>query len=264
LRDLIHERIGTFYQNNKRDLLEDKLASLVMARGFDSFLDYYYLLKYDTQEAETEWKKVTEAIRVPETFFWREMDQIQILSNILLPQYFAKNPNKSLRIWSAACSSGEEPLSIAMVLNEAGWFDRANIEIVANDISAKAIEKAQEGIYRSYSLRNLPEKIREKYFQREAAEIWRVTPKTLALIKWSTANIIVPTEVAALATASIIFCRNVFIYFSEDKIRQTVRTFFELMPNNSYLFVGISESLLKVTTDFKLQEIGGTFVYFKP
>jgi chemotaxis protein methyltransferase CheR len=262
LRDLIHERLGSFYQNNKRELLEDKLSSLVIERGFDSFLDYYYLLKYDSVEAENEWIQVMNALRVPETFFWREIDQIHALVKVLVPDYFASKPQEPLRIWSAACSSGEEPLTIAMALHEAGWLERAPIEIIASDISKSAITRACQGRYRHYSLRNLPAEFRDKYFQAEQDK-WRIMPELVAKIKWHTANLIVRTEIAPFASASIIFCRNIFIYFSEEMIRKTVRTFFELMPTRAYLFVGASESLLKVTTDFDLQEIGGAFVYVK-
>jgi len=262
LRDLIHERLGTFYQNSKRELLEDKLSSLVIERGFDSFLDYYYLLKYDSAEAEGEWLQVMNALRVPETFFWREIDQIHALVNILVPSYFASKPQEPLRIWSAACSSGEEPLTIAMALTEAGWLQRVPIEIIASDISEPAVDKARQGIYRQYSLRNLSEELRAKYFQPEQDK-WRIKPELVAKVKWHTANLISRTEIAPLASASVIFCRNVFIYFSEERIRKTVRMFFELMPTRAYLFVGASESLLKITTDFDLQEIGGAFVYVK-
>jgi chemotaxis protein methyltransferase CheR len=262
LRDLIHERLGSFYQNSKRELVEDKLSSLVIERGFDSFLDYYYLLKYDSAEAEGEWLQVMNALRVPETFFWREIDQIHALVNILVPSYFASKPQEPLRIWSAACSSGEEPLTIAMALTEAGWLERVPIEIMASDISEPAVNKARQGVYRQYSLRNLSEELRAKYFQPEQDK-WRIKPELITKVKWHTANLISRTEIAPLASASVIFCRNVFIYFSEETIRKTVRMFFELMPARAYLFVGASESLLKITTDFDLQEIGNAFVYVK-
>lgn len=262
LRDLIHERLGSFYQNSKRELLEDKLSSLVTERGFDSFLDYYYLLKYDSVEAEGEWLQVMNALRVPETFFWREMDQIHALVNLLVPSYFASKPQEPLRIWSAACSSGEEPLTIAMALTEAGWLERVPIEIIASDISEPAVNRARQGIYRQYSLRNLSAELRAKYFQPEQDK-WRIKPELVTKVTWHTANLISRTEIAPLASASVIFCRNVFIYFSEETIRKTVRMFFELMPTRAYLFVGASESLLKITTDFDLQEIGNAFVYVK-
>src|ERR1043165_6878118 len=146
LRDLIHEHTGLFYENGKSDLLIDKLSPLVIERGFNSFLDYYYLLKYDAESAR-EWARVMDALSVQETYFWREMDQIDTLVKVLVPQWF-KNQSRPLRIWSAACATGEEPFTIAMALQEAGWFERAPIEIVASDASMAALEKARPGFFR--------------------------------------------------------------------------------------------------------------------
>ena len=261
LRDLIQERTGLFYDNGKSDMLIDKLAPLVIERGFSSFLDYYYLLKYDAEAAE-EWKRVADALSVQETFFWREMDQVRAVVEHLVPEYFAAARAQPLRIWSAACATGEEPLSIAMALAEAGWFERAPIEIYATDASRAAIAKARHGVYRERSFRNLPPPLRARYFRQEAGG-WRVAPDLHAKVRWAMANLRAEAEVGLMASAPIIFCRNVFIYFSEQAIRQTVHWFSERMPTPGYLFVGASESLLRLTTDFQFQEIGGAFVYVK-
>ncbi len=264
LRDLIHERLGIYYQDSKRDLIEDKLSDLVLARGFTSFLDYYYLLKYDNC-TNGDWEQVVDALRVPETFFWREYEQVQTLVNLLVPQYFSQYQVHPLKIWSAACSSGEEPFSIAIALSEAGWFRARGsaIEIVASDISHTALQKAQKGLFRPYSFRKLPDDLREKYFKPEG-DLWRISPELIGRIRWVPANLTMKSEILSLANAHVIFCRNVFIYFSEEMIRKVLKNFFELMPSPGYLFVSVSESLLKLTTDFQLQEMGGTFVYVKP
>src|SRR5215211_7201655 len=119
IRSLINERTGMFFDNGKSDLLIDKLSPLVIERGFGSYLDYYYLLKYDPA-ARIEWQNVMNVLSVQETYFWREFDQIRSLVQTLLPQWQARSGNSKLRIWSAACATGEEPLTIAMALNEAG------------------------------------------------------------------------------------------------------------------------------------------------
>ena len=122
IQGLISERTGMSFDNGKRDLLIDKLSALVIDRGFSSYLDYYYLLKYDAS-ARAEWLNVMNALSVQETYFWREFDQIRALVQTLVPQWLAKNAGSTLRIWSAACATGEEPLTIAMALNEAGFFE---------------------------------------------------------------------------------------------------------------------------------------------
>ena len=261
LRDLIHERTGLFYDNGKSDLLIDKLSPLVIERGFSSFLDYYYLLKYDA-EADEEWKRVADALSVQETFFWREVDQVKAVVNQIVPDYFSASPAQPLRIWSAACATGEEPLSIAMALQEKGWFERAPIEIYATDASRAAIAKAQRGLYRERSFRNLPPHLRARYF-REDQGAWRIAPELHAKIKWATVNLLSEADVKLMARATIIFCRNVFIYFSEEAIRKTVRWFGQRMTTPGYLLVGASESLLRLTTEFQFEEIGDAFVYVK-
>jgi len=261
LRDLIHERTGLFYDNGKCDLLIDKLSPLVIERGFGSFLDYYYLLKYDAETGE-EWNRVQDALSVQETYFWREVDQVRALVEVLVPAYYSTLRAEPLRIWSAACATGEEPLTIAMALNEAGWFERAPIEIYASDASSQALEKARHGVYRERSFRNLLPELRDKYFMEEKG-LWRVAPELASRIKWSKANLMEKSEIAPLATAPIIFCRNVFIYFSSDAIGKVAGLFAEQMPTPGHLFIGASESLLRLTTAFELQEIGGAFVYVK-
>jgi chemotaxis protein methyltransferase CheR len=263
LRDLIHERTGLYFDNGRAELLTDKLSPLVIQRGFTSFLDYYYLLKYDNT-AEDEWREVINSLSVPETYFWREMDQIRTLVDMIIPRWFADGRTEPFRIWSAACASGEEPLTIAMALEEAGWWDRFPIEIYASDASSRAISKAQAGIYGERSFRSLAPSLRAKYFVQETEKpLWRVNERLHSRINWSVANLVNDSSVARLAAVNAIFCRNVFIYFSDLSIGKTVRLFADHLRSPGYLFVATSESLLRLTTAFDLQEIGDAFVYVR-
>lgn len=261
LRDLIHERTGLQYENGKAPMLLGKLADRVLECGFQSFLDYYYLLKYDTA-ADQEWGRLMDALSVPETYFWREMDQVRTLVEVVVPRHFQQRPGEPLRIWSAACCTGEEPLSIALALHEAGWFERAPIEILASDASPAAIEKARRGRYRERSFRALPAELRARYFRAEP-DGWQIAPQLHRRVTWSVANLQSPSEIDNLAKSRVIFCRNVFIYFSTAAIRKTIQVFFRQMPMPGYLFTASAESLLRVTADFELQELGGAFVYVK-
>lgn len=261
LQSLIHERTGMFFGNGKADMLLDKLSPLVIERGFSSYLDYYYLLKYDTG-ARAEWRNVMNALSVQETYLWREMDQVRALVQTLAPQWHERNKTGTLRIWSAACATGEEPLTIAIALNEAGWLERVPIEIMATDASSKAIERAVKGVYRERAFRNLPAYLRDRYFEPDGPD-WRVRSDIHSRIKWGLANLMNDDEVATLASADFIFCRNVFIYFSESAISRVVRSFARHIRFPGHLFVGAAESLLRLTTDFNLTEIDDAFVYVK-
>jgi len=251
-----------FYDDAKRQLLGEKLSNRVSERGLNSFLDLYYLLKYGPG-ADEEWPNVMDALSVPETYFWREMAQVHNFVNEILPKYATAYPDRKLRLWCAACATGEEPLSIAMALNEAGWFRHHPLEIVATDASPAAIQKARSGVYRERSFRSLPAELREKYFI-EVPGGQQIRSELSAKVTWGLANLIDAETVRRFANSQFVFCRNVFIYFSQPAIRQTVDLFARNMERPGYLFVGASESLLRLTNDFELQDAGEAFVYCLP
>jgi chemotaxis protein methyltransferase CheR len=261
LRDLVFEKTGLVFEDSKLDLFMTKVAPLLNERGFGSYLDYYYLLKYDPASDEA-WDALIDALTVQETYFWREMDQLHSLAEKVIPELLASRPGERIRIWCAACASGEEPLSIAMRLNEEGWFERADIQIIATDASPAALRKARSGLYSGRSFRSLPDAMREKYFTEEGKE-WRISPAISRRITWGRVNLLDERAVSDCATASVIFCRNVFIYFAPETIRRVVESFARHIGVPGYLFVGASESLLKATDEFELEEIGNAFVYTK-
>lgn len=260
LRDLIRERIGVSFEDGSRELLALKLSDRLRARKLRSFLDYFYALRYGPG-ADEEWDRLTDALSVQETYFWREMDQVRALVDTLVPRHTAAGRGP-VRVWSAACATGEEPLTIAMALAEAGWFGRADVEIWASDTSPAALEKAHRGVYRDRSFRALPSGLRDKYFSAVDGG-WKVDPALQARVRYCRANLLDPAETLALATAPFVFCRNVFIYFSTQTVARVVGQFAERMPRPGYLFVGVSESLVRVKTAFDLEEVGGAFVYVK-
>ena len=259
LRDLICERTGLHFDEGKRQILADKLSLHVTERGFNSFLDFYYLLKYGP-DTEREWPPVIDALSVQETYFWREMAQIKALVDEILPRHRSAFPQRPLKIWCAACATGEEPLTIAMALAEAGWFERAHVEIFASDASPAAIAKARRGMYRERSFRCLPSELRARYFRQEP-DGWQVCSELKSRVTFAIANLVSDSEISALAQVPFLFCRNVFIYFTEDTIARTVAQFAQAMERPGYLFVGASESLLRITDEFDLQEAGEGFVY---
>lgn len=269
LRDLIHAKTGLYYDLNKQDILANKLLPRLHECNLTSFLDYYYLLKYDEDRAYDEWKQVMNALAVPETFFWREIDPIHALVTTILPQWVKEHPQQTFRIWSAACSTGEEPLTIAMMLEEAGWFERCAIELYASDASQTAIAAARQGLYRPRSFRMLPDDLKARYFLpqpnpvRPDQTLWRIKPHLHQRVRWSVTNLVNGWELSAMVGVSCIFCRNVFIYFSEQAIEKTVGHFWDLMPTPGYLVISSSESLLKLKTQFVFTEVNGALLYCK-
>lgn len=261
LRDLIADRAGVFYDDSKRDILADKLSAIVVSRGLSSFLDYYYRLRYD-EDAAAYWTELLDQLAVPETFFWRQPEQMLAVANVIAPCHFARRPGAPLRIWSAACCSGEEPLSIAIALAEAGILAEHPVEIVASDGSVAMVERARRGVYGERSFRNLPAALRDRYFRAESG-VWRIDPGIHARVRWTTVNLMDAEGVRPLAVSDVIFCRNVFIYFSDDAITQVANSFARGLSADGHLFLGASESLTRLATPFELAEVAGAFVYVK-
>jgi len=260
LIDLIHEQLGLHYKSSDADQIADRLAPLVVGRGLASFMDYYYVLKYSPEPDD--WSKVMDALAVQETYLWREIDQLRAVVDRLVPALVQSSRGRTVRIWSSACASGEEPLTMAILLEEAGWFERAPIEVIASDASPAAIARARKGEYTQRSFRNLPLHLRDKYFVAHDNH-WTVVPELHRRVSYDVVNLVAEEQVSRYASAPIILCRNVFIYFSDRSISRTVAMFDQSMPSPAYLCVGVSESLLRRTSAFDLQEIGGAFVYVK-
>src|SRR4029453_1021896 len=171
LCDLIHQRLGLYYDATQFDHVADRLAPLIVARGLGSFMDYYYFLKYAGDHDE--WSKVMDALAVHETYFWREVDQLRAIVSHVVPELAARG--RPLKIWSVPCATGEEPLTLAMLLDDAGWFGRVPIELVASDASRDAIARAKRGVYGQRSFRNLPPAMKEKHFVAHDGQ-WKIDP----------------------------------------------------------------------------------------
>ena len=258
VRDVVHEQTGLYYDDARLGQFADRLAPLVTNCGFETFLDYYYLLKYDARSTE-EWPRIMDALAVPETYFWREVDQLRAIVDIIVPSLAAKLA-RPVRIWSVPCASGEEPLSIAMMLEACGG--REWVEIEASDASPAALNAAAAGLYRDRAFRALPQQLKDRYYT-EADGRWRIDRRLIDRIRWSRVNLLDLDEVARRAASDVILCRNVFIYFSEPAIRRVVDAFADAMPAPGYLCVGAAESLLRLTDRFELEQIGEAFVYVK-
>jgi chemotaxis protein methyltransferase CheR len=258
VRDLIEERLGIFYDNGRRDLLVEKLAQLTVSHGFQSFLDYYYALKYD-EDSDQYWSELSDRLAVPETYFWRQPEQFEVLARTVVPAHF-KSTNRPMRIWSAACCTGEEPLTIAMTLADNPRFLNGEIEIVASDASAAMLAIAREGVYGERSFRNLPVGWRERFFD-EAGTKWRIKHDVHRRVTWRQVNLLDAAEVAALPQADVIFCRNVLIYFSDSAIERVAASLSQNLPDGGKLFLGAAESLTRLTSNFMLDQIDDAFVY---
>jgi chemotaxis protein methyltransferase CheR len=262
LLDLIHARMGLYFENGRRDLALDKLYPLMANHGTSSVLDYYYLLKY-SQEAESEWRRVETALAVNETYFWREFSQIGAVVKHVIPELAQENPGKTIRIWHAACATGEEPYTMVMALLEANLIDKVPVEILASDINNEALAQARAAIYSRRSFRVMDPKIKEKYFIEQPKDRYRLIDTVRERVQFFHLNLMELARIERIGNIDIIFCRNAFIYFSPESIKKVVNSFYKILNRPGYLFVAAAESLLKYGANLELVEIDKAFSYRK-
>lgn len=256
-RALIEERTGIHYGPSDRELLQSKLEARAGDAGFESLLDYYYFLRYD--EASTaELDALVDALVVNETYFFREADQLRALCDTVIAPIAARGDRP--RIWCAACSTGEEPLTLAMMLADRKILSQ--VEIVASDIALRVLARIKEGTYGQRSMRALPAGVAGKWLE-ITGDRARVAREIYDAVEWRRVNLTDAAAVSALGTFDAILCRNVLIYFSDETVRQVVRTMSNSLRASAPLLVGASESLLRFGTLLRCEERSGAFFYMK-
>lgn len=266
LRDFIYEECGIFVPDTRTYLLENRLSNRVRQLALKSFSEYYYYLRYD-REKDTELKRLFEVVTTNETSFWRNPPQIEVFRDRVLAGLIEeqrKNGEKSLRIWSAGCSTGDEPHTIAMILCEQLGAEIQNwdIKIVANDLSSRVLDAARQGFYSDYSLRNTPEELIKKYFKHDGKR-YVIDESLKRYIDFRMLNLKKRSELLSIERSHVIFCRNVIIYFDDEMKKQVVNTFYDNLLSGGQLLVGHSESLHNITRTLKPEHYPGTIVYRK-
>lgn len=253
---LVEEEAGLHYGPQDRTVLESKLATHASDLGFDSLLDYYYRLRYDDPTG-VQRRALVQALVVHETYFFRELFALeQLVDHYLVPRITARG---AVRVWSAACSTGEEPLTLAMLLDRRGLLDR--VEIVATDISEAAIIKARTGVHSRRSLRDgHPADLALAYLESDARGV-TVAPRIHAAVRFEVANLLEGKALQRLGRFDAILCRNVLIYFRDSQILRIVETLRDMLVPDGAIAVGVSESLMRFGTGVVCEERGGAFFY---
>jgi chemotaxis protein methyltransferase CheR len=251
----IEERTGIHHEMNDTELLSGKVASRALEAGYESPLDYYYLLRYDDPHG-VELDALIDVLVVNETYFYREASTLQALIDHHLAPLI--KTGRRPRVWSAAASSGEEPLTLAMMLASAGLLERT--DLVASDVSRRVLARARDGSYGKSSVRLLPPADRARWFVEEGARL-KVRPELSDRISWRRVNLVDPGAVAALGSFDAILCRNALIYFSEQTVRGVVTSLTAALAPTGLLAVGAAESLFRFGTALRGEEHGAAFFY---
>lgn len=252
---LVEEACGLHYSARDREVFAAKVEGHVSELGYDSLLDYYYRLRYDDPDGEA-LRGLIEALLVHETYFFRELAPLLQLADDLATLVASHG---RARVWSAACSTGEEPYTMAMLLAERGVLDR--VEIIATDLSTAAIARARAGRHGRRSLRDgHPAALAQKYLDVSGTS-YVVAPMIRQAVQFEVANLFAPDACAHLGQFDVVLCRNVLIYFRDEQVAHVIEQLRKRTTKHGLIAVGVSESLLRFGTTLVCEERGSSFFY---
>lgn len=249
-KDVLARRSGLVINPDKIYLLESRLNPVARKWGYSDVLAMTRDLRQNNNEEMI--VDIVEAMTTNETSFFRDLKPFQIMEEKVLPEMLEKRKHKKkLRIWCAACSSGQEPYSLAMTILETGYkFSDWNIEIIATDISRQILAQAERGVFSQFEVqRGLPVNYLMKYFEKDD-ERWKIKNDVKNMVEFKFLNLLEP--VTGIGQFDIVFCRNVLIYFNDETKKQVLDRISGALVDDGYLFLGGAETVLGITDNFKL------------
>lgn len=266
LRDFIYQQCGIYIAENRKYLVENRLSNRIKDLNLKSYSEYYNFLRFDAGK-RLELNKLFEVVTTNETSFYRNPPQLQVFQEVVLKgviEEARKAGKKRLRIWSAGCSTGEEPYTLAIILHEVlrQEISTWDIKITANDLSEAVLASARRGVYSEYALRTTPKDIVARYFKQEDNS-YKIDPKLKHIVSFGQINLSDKLQLSRVEKSQIVFCRNVIIYFDDDMKKRVINAFYDNLIPNGVLLIGHSESLHNISRAFKPEHHTGTIVYRK-
>ncbi len=266
VKKLLYEQTGLAFEGSQWNFFKKRIIKRLEESKFNSLKEYISFLKFDRRGKE-ELKELYNLLTVNETYFFREMPQLKALVEVVIPELLEKKKKeivKSIKIWSAACSNGSEPYSIAIMLKEYGLTDKGvKISIYGTDINSEVINTARSGIFSEPDLRNTPENYKKKYFTKKGS-FYELNDEIKRMVTFSVVNLFSKSQTSTLKNIDVIFCRNVLIYFNLESKKIVANNLYDSLNPGGYLFLGMSDTLFKVTNLFLLKPLKGVMVYRKP
>lgn len=255
IRDYVEKHCGIYLSDDKVYLVETRLTTLMFEQGCQTFGEFYRKAVEDKTHGLRD--KIIEAITTNETFWFRDHHPFGILDEVLFEKFAAEirdGKRSKIKIWCCACSTGQEPYSIAMVfleyIRQHRFLRPEHIEILASDISSTVLFLAKLGRYDNLSMsRGLPEKYRDRYFVKQD-KIWTISEEVKNLVKFQKLNL--QERFNYIGRCDIIFCRNILIYFSPEFKQNILKRIAELLRPGGYLFLGASESIILYTQEYEM------------
>ncbi len=265
LIDLIYRKTGIRFEEKKLYFISKRIEKRMNALGMEKFSEYLRLLRFSDRDNH-EFQQLTDLLTINETYFFRDFPQMEVFAEQCLLEVSekkAKAGRRSLRIWSAGCSTGEEPYTLAIILSEmlddvSEW----DIKITAGDIDTNALEKAKRGVYEIRSVRDVPPEYLSKYFK-VSGGLYMVKDQIRNMVQFEHVNLSDKNQIRQKMGFDFIFCRNLLIYFDDISRKRLVDQFYVALNPGGYIFLGSSESVGRINTAFKLKKVGGHIVYYK-
>ncbi|MFP4496733.1 MAG: CheR family methyltransferase [Vulcanimicrobiota bacterium] len=263
-RDFVYDLTGIYFEETKKYLLERRIERRMDELGAATVREYYYLLKADNRGSEV--ANLINAVTTNETYFFRNISHIKLLGEELLPGLIKqkrKEGKLNLKLWSAACSTGEEPYTLAInVLENIEDIHKWNVQILANDINRQVLNAARRGVYGKRSVKEVHSYYLQKYFTPKDRG-YEVTRDLKQLVRFFHMNIIDEKQMKNIKDVDIIFCRNVLIYFDTKSRKKAVDLMYDSLTRGGYIFLGHSESMSRISTAYKLVKYKNGIIYKK-
>ncbi len=263
LCEFLYRRTGMVFTENKRYYVDRRIIERMSAIGAPTFTRYFAHLRAD---ADGEIEQLINAFTVNETYFYREDHQLKCLTTDLLPERVrGRDRSQPIRIWSAPCSTGEEPYSIAIWLLE-NWplVDEYEIEIVGSDIDTRALDFARTGVYGKRALMRLSDPVIERYFTALEAQQWKILDLLRESVRFTPVNIVEAASTRGHGQFDVIFCRNVLIYFDDASRRVAAENLYENLLPGGYICLGHTESMSRISPLFEVSRFNDAIVYQRP
>ncbi|MFQ5636912.1 MAG: CheR family methyltransferase [bacterium] len=258
ISDFVYKRTGIVLGKNKRYLIEGRLHSVACICGISKLADINQLLADHNPQVET---LVIDALTTHETSWFRDQKPFDALAKIILPAIAQQKKSRVLQVWSAACSTGQEPYSIAMLILESRLYSNGLVRIFATDISTQALEHAREGRYSQYQIsRGLPVKYLIKYFEQEGHN-WKIVPEVKKMVSFRKSSL--QNAARELGVFDLVFCRNVLIYFDMLTKKKILSQISQVLAPHGLLALGGSETTLAMNTAFKRIRLAGATFFAK-
>ena len=263
--DLVYKKTGIKFEENKKYFVERRIIERIEQLGLESFRDYFFMLKYSNDS--TELQEIINRLTINETYFFRDYPQLQGFAESILPEMIRSKEaagQRTLKIWSAGCATGEEPYTLAIILMEIiPNFEEWKIQIFGTDINTHVLDMARKGLYNSRSIKDVPFDYLERYFTKRGT-MFAINLNVKGMVKYQLLNLSDEKKCGEHQGFDFIFCRNVLIYFDTISRYKVLDSFYHSLRSEGVIYLGHSESVGRITEAFKMKRIKDNIYYSKP